>query len=84
MYMIARTKNQEAIHVACKMVGWADVIFTCPGVFLLISNGIVLATVFGGMQQAPWIAMAYLLFVGSGVIWLVCLIPDQERDSLLI
>ena len=61
----------------------ADLLFTLPGVLLVLMNG--LAMVFdrwGGrdaIYQLSWISAALWLFTASGVIWVGILIPAQHR-----
>lgn len=67
------------LRFASKAVNWADVLFTAPGVILLLWNGLTLSTRWGGAYEAGWITVALGLFAASGVVWLAFLIPDQHR-----
>ncbi len=43
MLMAERTNNFDVMRFAAKTVNWADVYFTVPGIFLIISNGDILS-----------------------------------------
>jgi len=79
MLLAERSGNEPSIRFAAIAVSWADVFFTAPGVILLLGNGILLSQQWGGLYQAPWIRIALALFTLSGVIWVVALIPIQNR-----
>jgi uncharacterized membrane protein len=79
MVMAEQSRNDAALRYAARMVNWADVAFTAPGIFLLLTNGFILAyTAWGGLT-ASWIAAALGLFSLSGLTWAVFLIPLQNR-----
>src|SRR5512139_3411602 len=78
MFMAERTNNADVMRFAAKMVNWADVFFTVPGIFLLITNGDILSEQWGGVFQVSWIAASLLLFAFSGVIWLGLLLRYQN------
>jgi uncharacterized membrane protein len=48
-------------------------------VVLLLYNGLVLATVYGGTFALPWLRWGFLLFAALGALWLVVLVPLQQR-----
>jgi uncharacterized membrane protein len=56
-----------------------DVAFTGPGALLLLYNGLVLATVHGGTFALQWLRWSFLLFAALGALWLVVLVPLQQR-----
>jgi uncharacterized membrane protein len=78
MYMAELTRNADVIRFAVKMVNWADVFFTAPGIFLLITNGDILSEQAGGVFHASWIVAALGLFVLSGVVWVGQLLRLQN------
>lgn len=79
MDMARRTNDPRVVSFATVMVDWLDLIFTGPGVFLILVSGIVLATPWGGVMGASWITAAVALFVFSGIVWVVFLLPSQRR-----
>lgn len=78
MLQAERSKDWSTLRFASRAVNWADVIFTAPGVMLLLVNGLIMAPIWGGLSTS-WIAVAFSLFILSGVIWGVCLIRCQEK-----
>lgn len=79
MLMARRTNDLRVISFASVMVDWLDLVFTGPGVFLILVSGIVLATPWGGVLGASWISAAVAMFAFSGVVWIVFLLPCQRR-----
>lgn len=79
MFLAERTQEVATLRFASKVVNWADVLFTAPGVLLLLANGLILATTWGGILGVSWITVALVLFTLSGVVWAGFLIPDQNR-----
>jgi uncharacterized membrane protein len=77
--LLARLPEPGLVRHAAEATQWADVAFTAPGVFLIISNGMILVTAIGGLAAHPWAAWGLGLFAASGVLWLLLLIPVQER-----
>ena len=59
------------LHFAAKAVNMADILFTIPGVLLLLINGLYLAPAYGGgdLLGARWVVAALILLTVSGVIW---------------
>ena len=83
MLMAERTRNVNVIHFSAKAVIRADLLFTLPGVILVLMNGLVMVfDRWGGrdaIYQLSWISVALALFTASGVIWVALLIPAQHR-----
>ena len=79
MFLAERAQEVATLRFASKVVNWADVLFTAPGVLLLLANGLILATTWGGILGVSWITVALVLFTLSGVVWAGFLIPDQNR-----
>lgn len=78
LIMSERSRSQDVLRHAAKVVNWADVYFTAPGVYLIVLSGLVLAERFGG-HSTGWILAATITFALSGVVWLLALIPTQNR-----
>lgn len=79
MFLAEQTKQSATLHFASRVVNWADVFFTAPGVLLLLSNGLILAEQWGGIGTRWWIAVGLGLFILGGVVWLGWLIRWQDR-----
>ncbi len=78
MFMAERTNNPDVMRFAARMVNWADVFFTVPGIFLLITNGDILSEQWGGVSHVSWIAASLVLFACSGVVWMGLLLRYQN------
>ncbi len=79
MLMAEQTNNPEIMAFAVKMVNWADVFFTVPGIFLLIANGDILSEQWGGVFNVSWIVVSLVLFLLSGIVWAGLLLRYQNR-----
>ncbi len=86
MFMAGRTRNMNVIHFSAKAVIRADLLFTLPGILLIVINGFVMVvSSWGGwdaFHELSWITLALGLFIASGIIWVVALIPDQHRMAV--
>ncbi len=78
MFMAERTNNFDVMRFAVRMVNWADVFFTVPGIFLLITNGDVLSEQWGGVFHVSWIVVSLVLFAFSGILWILLLLRYQN------
>ena len=87
MLMAERARSISVIHFSAKAVIRADLLFTLPGVLLILMNGFVMVfSAWGGwsaFHEITWIAAALGLFTLSGVIWVGVLIPVQHRMAVL-
>jgi uncharacterized membrane protein len=79
MVMAVRTKDTAVIHFAVHAANWADVLFTGPGVILLIYNGMTLASRLGGIYQLGWITAGFSILGLSGIVWVGFLVRYQWR-----
>ena len=81
MILAAMTNQRAVIHFAAKAVTQADLVFTIPGVLLILINGVTLAPAFGDgdVLGASWVVAALGLLTLSGVIWLVFLLRYQAQ-----
>ncbi len=78
MFMAERSNNPDVMRFAARMVNWADVFFTVPGTFLLITNGDILSEQWGGVFHVGWIAASLVSFAFSGLVWLGLLLRYQN------
>ncbi len=76
--MAERINNSDVMRFAAKTVNWADVYFTVPGIFLLITNGDILSEQWGGVFQTSWITASLALFALSGMLWIGFLLRYQH------
>jgi uncharacterized membrane protein len=79
-----RTKNPPVVAYGQRLVTVTDIAFTATGAILIIVSGQVMAREFGGVFSGPsWLLWGWSLFVASGAIWLVVLVPIQVRQERL-
>jgi uncharacterized membrane protein len=78
MFMAERTSNSDVMRFAARMVNRADVFFTVPGIFLLITNGNILSERWGGVFRVHWIVASLALFAFSGIVWMGLLLRYQN------
>ncbi len=86
MLMAERTRSTSVIHFSAKAVIRADLLFTLPGVLLILLNGFAMVLArwggWGAFHQLSWITVALALFTASGVIWVGILISIQHRMAV--
>ena len=78
MYLAEQNKHTTTLQFATRVVNWADVFFTAPGILLILANGMIMATSWGGIGTS-WIAISLGLFTLSGIVWAVLLIRYQDQ-----
>jgi uncharacterized membrane protein len=61
------------------MIMRADALFTVPGIILILAPGLMTVGPWGGFPGASWAELALALFLLSGLIWGVVLLPLQRR-----
>lgn len=70
---------QQTLQTA-KNIMIADYVFTIPSIALILISGHLLAVNAGySVLDLNWLGLSYGLFVLSGVIWLVVLLPAQAK-----
>ncbi len=77
-----RTRDPTIIAFAQRLVTRTDWFFTMWGIVLLVIGGYGAAWV-GGLDVArdDWIVWSEAMFVMSGAVWLVMLVPIQIRQA---
>ncbi|MBI3140616.1 MAG: DUF2269 domain-containing protein [Rhodocyclales bacterium] len=81
--MADRTRDPRIIAFAQRQVTLTDWLFTAGGVALLAAGGYGNAALHGIPLSTPWVSLGHWLFVASGVIWAVVLIPVQIGQARL-
>lgn len=74
-----RTQYWPIMAFSQRLVTITDVVFTTVGVVIIAITGIMMAQYYGDYWQIKWIAWGLSLFIASGVIWVVILIPLQIK-----
>jgi uncharacterized membrane protein len=76
-----RTANPAVVANAQRLVTVTDVAFTAPGAALILVTGLLMAPAFGGIHDTVWLWWGLGLFIASGAIWGVVLIPVQVMQA---
>lgn len=77
-----RTRNPVLIAFAQRQVTLTDYVFTAGGVVLILATGIGNAVLHDmDYLSIRWLAWGFWLFVISGVIWVLILIPVQIAQA---
>lgn len=80
-----RTANLPLMRFGAKLVIDTDRIFTAPMASLLVASGFALAHIRGyALLDTPWLLAALVLFVLSGLVWVIWLVPNQKRQKTLL
>jgi uncharacterized membrane protein len=81
MWMIVTdvTGSPSMFRFSIRAINIADLIFTGPGVTLLVLNGAFMATNWNGLWSAPWLKWSLILFILIGVLWSSILVPLQIK-----
>lgn len=79
--MADRTKNPQIIAFAQRQVTLTDFIFTAGGATILLVSGIANVGLHQMDYSAKWLTQGFLMFVLSGIIWAVILIPTQIKQA---
>lgn len=81
-FMADKTKNPSIIAFAQRQVTLTDYVFTGPGALLAIVAGDYMA--YASMSETwniKWLTWGRSLFIVSGIIWFVILIPTQIKQA---
>ena len=72
------SNNKDILLFSNKLLQLTDVLFTIPGVFLTITNGLFLASNYGGTNKQNWLYFTVILLI---IMWIlsVPLIYYQEK-----
>lgn len=71
------TKNWQIIAFSQRLVTYTDIVFTATGVLIIAVTGLIMAKNFGNYWDVKWIRWGLSLFIISGMIWVIILIPIQ-------
>lgn len=74
------TKNPQIIAFAQRQVTMTDWIFTAGGSVILLFGGMTNVALHGLSYRFAWLHWGMSLFVLSGLIWVIVLIPAQIKQ----
>lgn len=79
-----RSSDPQQLHHMAQSIMRADYIFTIPGIMLLVIFGVLTAHSYGySFMELNWLTLSILLFVISGILWGVVLLPSQLQMQTL-
>lgn len=78
-----KTRSPAIVAYAQRLVTITDFAFTAVGVLLVYVSGHLMAPNFGGIDAVYWLTTGWLLFIASGIIWVLILIPLQVKQAKL-
>lgn len=78
-----RTRAPAIVAYAQRLVTITDFVFTGLGAALIIISGRMMSAKFGQIDDVLWLSWGWWLFIASGLIWLLILIPTQIKQAKL-
>lgn len=78
------SERADAILHTYDTVAWLDAHFSSPMIVISLVAGIMLSVILGDMWQIGWLSVSFLLFVFSGLVWVMSDIPTQYKIKKLI
>ena len=79
-----RTREPKIVAFAQRLVSVTDVIFTGLGAVIVLSSGMLMIVPYGvEFWNVLWILWGLGLFVVSGLIWILVLVPIQMKQTRL-
>lgn len=76
--------RKDVILHTYSTVAWLDARLSSPLIILSVVSGLMLAFVMGDLWQIGWLAAGFMLFMLSGVFWVVSDIPTQYKVKHLL
>ena len=73
------TKDLQIVRFALRLLGITDVMLSTLGMILLITNGLCLASVYGGIYAVAWIRDSILLLGVMVLLAITVVLHYQER-----
>jgi uncharacterized membrane protein len=83
MSLAKRSGNAEALRLGVRGIMLTDAVFTTPGALLLLLNGGILAAPYFKTDW-HWLAAGIVLYLASGAIWGMAVIPSQKKLAQLM
>lgn len=65
-------------------VSWIDARFSSPLIILSVISGVTLSVILGDLWQIGWLSWGFVLFLLSGLFWVLSDIPTQYRVNKLV
>jgi uncharacterized membrane protein len=76
--------RKEVILHTYVTVAWLDARFSSPLIILSLVSGLSLSFTMGELWELGWLSLGFVLFMLSGIIWVLSDIPTQYRVKRLM
>lgn len=76
--------RKEVIMHTYSTVAWLDARFSSPLIIFSVITGIGLSLMMGDIRDTGWLFLAFLLFILSGLVWVISDIPTQYKIKKII
>lgn len=76
--------SAEVILHTYRTVAWVDALISSPLIILSVVSGLALGFMMGDLWQVGWLSAGFVLFLLSGIFWVVSDIPTQYRVKRLM
>ncbi|MDZ7795252.1 MAG: DUF2269 family protein [Spirochaetia bacterium] len=83
MRSLASGRKEVILHTYAT-VAWLDARFSSPLIVLSLVAGLSLSFMMGELWEIGWLSLGFVLFLLSGLIWIVSDIPTQYRVKRLM
>ena len=71
--------RKDVILHTYNTVAWLDARFSSPLIILSVTTGIILTLILGDIWEIGWLFLAFVLFLFSGIVWVIGDIPTQYK-----
>ena len=78
------TGNPQIVLFTYNTVTFLDSLLSSPLIILTLIGGLSLSFQFGELMQIGWLSVSFLLFLLSGLVWVITDIPTQYKVKRLI
>jgi len=76
--------SAEVILHTYRTVAWVDALISSPLIILSVVSGLALGFMMGDFWQTGWLSAGFVLFLLSGIFWVLSDIPTQYRVKNLM
>lgn len=78
------TRNKDIVLFTYNAVTFLDSLISSPLIILSLIGGLSLSFRLGELMQIGWLSVSFLLFLLSGLVWVITDIPMQYKVKRLI
>lgn len=83
-YRSLLSKSKDVILHTYKTVTFLDAKFSSPLLIVGIISGVMLSIMIGDIWKISWLFIAFILFIFSGLVWVIIDIPSQYKIKNII